>query len=106
MMNSYTPKEGSEGQITLALLKDLQRKLATNDQRIAELQEQLGSTKLSLIRTTDSRESVADNRFRGGITEAEGSSQYHGTRSKTTAGRSGVETGRLPDIEEQMVQTT
>jgi len=82
-MNSYTPKEGSAGQLTLALVRDLQRKLATKEHRIAELQEQLGSTKLSLIRTTDSRGNrvLITSAAVATVTEADASSQYHGTRS-------------------------
>ena len=81
--------------------------LATKEHRITELQEQLGGTKLSLIRTTDSRGNrvLITSTAVATVTEGNEAQQYHGIRSiirlldgRVIESRDGCRT-----IEEQMI---
>jgi len=90
-------------------IAELEEENNLNESEIARLEEQLRSTKVSLIRTTDSRGNrvLITSAAVATVTEADASSQYHGTRSiirlldgRVIESRDGCRT-----IEEQMVQT-
>lgn len=79
----HIAKTEAELRASLQALHKMATVAAQAKGHVAELQEQLRSTKLSLIRTTDSRGNrvLITSTAVATVTEADASSQYHGTRS-------------------------